>query len=484
MVAALRTWPPAPRRPGAGAVHLLRHLQRARARRRPRRARACCPPRIGSPRDRERTDLARPARRTPASGSATCPTASSPRPARGPAPASRSATSSSTCTPSPATTSTRRARSTPSWPGARRRGRRCATDLTDLAHRPGAPGEGRAAPAAPGRGDAAPAVRGRRLRRLLQLPAPRGEPRPDVPAGLGAADPELEAPADRLPRPRRHGAVSGTPVVRPVGPAQGAGRRRARPSARRSGWTSRPRSASSSARRRSSALPVPLSAFPDHVFGVCLVNDWSARDLQSWEYVPLGPFLGKSFLTSVSPWVVPAGRAGGRPGDPAGAGPAAAPLPRRRRRRALGPRHRPRGAAQRRAAQLPAVRPACTGPPAQQLAHMTVNGASAAHRRPVRLRHGLRPATRPARLVHRAVLGRQGAARPSPTARTRTFLEDGDVVTITATAPGTGRHPHRLRRGHRPDRAGASDRTRPHCPDTPIAPPVTDQEADDDHPQP
>jgi fumarylacetoacetase len=48
-----------------------------------------------------------------------------------------------------------------------------------------------------------------------------------------------------------------------------------------------------------------LGGFADHVFGVCLVNDWSARDLQSWEYVPLGPFLGKSFLTSVSPWVVP-----------------------------------------------------------------------------------------------------------------------------------------------------------------------------------
>ena len=38
---------------------------------------------------------------------------------------------------------------------------------------------------------------------------------------------------------------------------------------------------------------------------MCLVNDWSARDIQAWEYVPLGPFLGKSFLTSVSPWVVP-----------------------------------------------------------------------------------------------------------------------------------------------------------------------------------
>ena len=51
--------------------------------------------------------------------------------------------------------------------------------------------------------------------------------------------------------------------------------------------------------------PVPTDAFRDHVFGVCLVNDWSARDIQAWEYVPLGPFLGKSFATSVSPWIVP-----------------------------------------------------------------------------------------------------------------------------------------------------------------------------------
>jgi fumarylacetoacetase len=43
----------------------------------------------------------------------------------------------------------------------------------------------------------------------------------------------------------------------------------------------------------------------DHVFGVVLVNDWSARDIQAWEYQPLGPFLGKSFATSISPWVVP-----------------------------------------------------------------------------------------------------------------------------------------------------------------------------------
>ncbi|MBO0819585.1 MAG: fumarylacetoacetate hydrolase family protein, partial [Nocardiopsaceae bacterium] len=54
-----------------------------------------------------------------------------------------------------------------------------------------------------------------------------------------------------------------------------------------------------------SASPVCPAAFADHVFGVLLVNDWSARDIQSWEYVPLGPHLGKSFATSVSPWVVP-----------------------------------------------------------------------------------------------------------------------------------------------------------------------------------
>lgn len=51
--------------------------------------------------------------------------------------------------------------------------------------------------------------------------------------------------------------------------------------------------------------PVPLGDFREHVFGVCLVNDWSARDLQAWEYVPLGPFLGKSFATSVSAWITP-----------------------------------------------------------------------------------------------------------------------------------------------------------------------------------
>jgi fumarylacetoacetase len=55
----------------------------------------------------------------------------------------------------------------------------------------------------------------------------------------------------------------------------------------------------------SAGEPVPPERFDDHVFGVVLVNDWTARDMQAWEYVPLGPFLGKSFQTSISAWVTP-----------------------------------------------------------------------------------------------------------------------------------------------------------------------------------
>jgi fumarylacetoacetase len=98
--------------------------------------------------------------------------------------------------------------------------------------------------------------------------------------------------------------VSGTPVRRPygqVGPP-GAGRPGFGPSARLDfeaelgfvvGFES------------IVGEPVTIGRFTEHVFGVCLVNDWSARDLQAWESAPLGPFLGKSFGTTVSPWVVP-----------------------------------------------------------------------------------------------------------------------------------------------------------------------------------
>jgi fumarylacetoacetase len=51
--------------------------------------------------------------------------------------------------------------------------------------------------------------------------------------------------------------------------------------------------------------PIPIDEADEHIFGMVLVNDWSARDIQGWEYDPLGPFLGKSFATTISPWVVP-----------------------------------------------------------------------------------------------------------------------------------------------------------------------------------
>ena len=50
--------------------------------------------------------------------------------------------------------------------------------------------------------------------------------------------------------------------------------------------------------------PIPLNQAEQHLFGICLLNDWSARDIQFWEMAPLGPFLGKSFCTSISPWIV------------------------------------------------------------------------------------------------------------------------------------------------------------------------------------
>jgi fumarylacetoacetase len=50
--------------------------------------------------------------------------------------------------------------------------------------------------------------------------------------------------------------------------------------------------------------PVSVDQAEDHIFGIVLMNDWSARDIQTWEYQPLGPFLAKNFCTSISPWVV------------------------------------------------------------------------------------------------------------------------------------------------------------------------------------
>jgi fumarylacetoacetase len=99
--------------------------------------------------------------------------------------------------------------------------------------------------------------------------------------------------------------VSGTPIARPRGqlpPAEPGGAPGFGPSQRLDielelGFMTGPGNALGTS--------IPAAAAVDHVFGFVLVNDWSARDIQRWEYVPLGPFLGKSFATSISPWVVP-----------------------------------------------------------------------------------------------------------------------------------------------------------------------------------
>jgi fumarylacetoacetase len=98
--------------------------------------------------------------------------------------------------------------------------------------------------------------------------------------------------------------MSGTPVHRPYGPSRPAGLEAPvfAPSARLDfeaelGFVVGVESVAGE--------PVPVGRFTEHVFGVCLVNDWSARDIQAWESTPLGPFLGKSFGTTISPWVVP-----------------------------------------------------------------------------------------------------------------------------------------------------------------------------------
>ena len=182
--------------------------------------------------------------------------------------------------------------------------------------------------------------------------------------------------------------------------------------------------------------PVTLGDFADHVFGVCLVNDWSARDLQSWEYVPLGPFLGKSFLTSVSPWVVPltaleAARVAPPPRD--------VPLLPYLDDTDAEPWGLDIRIEVRLNGQVVSRPPfeLMYWTPAQQLAHLTVNGAS--------LRTGdlfaSGTVSGPAKDQRGSFIELSwGGTSPLALAdgSNRTFLEDGDVVTITATALGIG----------------------------------------------
>jgi fumarylacetoacetase len=179
--------------------------------------------------------------------------------------------------------------------------------------------------------------------------------------------------------------------------------------------------------------PVPVGSFGEHVFGACLVNDWSARDIQAFETVPLGPFLGKAFATSVSPWVVPldalrAARFAPPPRDPA-------PLP------YLRDDADPWGLDLRLTVHingcLVSEPPFATmyWTPAQMLAHLTCGGAP--------LRTGDLYASGTVSGPGRGQLGcllelTRNGAEPLDLAdgTRRAFLDDGDEVVIAATAPG------------------------------------------------
>ncbi len=233
--------------------------------------------------------------------------------------------------------------------------------------------------------------------------------------------------------------VSGTPVRRPHGqrkPPDAEAPIHA-PSALldvelEMGWIAGPGSAHGE--------PIPADAVAEHVFGYVLLNDWSARDIQAWEYQPLGPFLAKSFATSISPWIVTLD--------------ALEPF------RVAEPQRAPEPLAYLRASapwaydielelllQTARMRernePAATisrtnfrgmyWTVAQQLAHVTSNGA---HLRPGDLFgtgtiSGSAPNTQGSllELTHRG-------AKPIvlPSGETRAFLEDGDTVTIRGRA--------------------------------------------------
>ncbi|ASW56993.1 fumarylacetoacetase [Plantactinospora sp. KBS50] len=223
--------------------------------------------------------------------------------------------------------------------------------------------------------------------------------------------------------------VSGTPVTRPAGQRRSADGPVFGPSTRLDieaevgfvvGVPSAP------------GRPVPVADFAAHVFGVVLVNDWSARDIQAWEYQPLGPFLGKSFATSMSAWVVPLEALAD----------AWVPAPEQDPSVLDYLRDVPHlGLDLRLAVDWNGDRvsePPFAGmywTPAQQLAHLTVNGAA--------LRTGDLYASGTVSGPSRDQVGSfleltWGGAEPVTLSdgTRRTFLADGDTVTITASAPG------------------------------------------------
>jgi len=180
---------------------------------------------------------------------------------------------------------------------------------------------------------------------------------------------------------------------------------------------------------------IPVSGFADHVFGVVGLNDWSARDIQAWEYVPLGPFLGKSFATSISHWVTPLEALDAAWVDLPGQDPR--PLDYLVSAGSTG--EGPRGldidvevVLNGEVVSRPPYR-SMYWSPAQMLAHLTVNGASA--RTGDLFASGTVSGPEPDQRGSFLELSWGGK---EPFADGRTFLVDGDEVTLRYTAPGTG----------------------------------------------
>jgi fumarylacetoacetase len=180
--------------------------------------------------------------------------------------------------------------------------------------------------------------------------------------------------------------------------------------------------------------PVTVGEFADHVFGAFLLNDWSSRDLQSWESQPLGPFLAKSFATSISPWIVPLdalehARISPPPRDPE-------PLP---YLADAGKWGLDLALEVRLNGHLVSRPPFATmyWTPAQMLAHLTANGAST---RTGDL-YASGTVSGPDREQRGCLLELSwGGAEPLTLAdgSVRSFLADADEVSITATGPAPG----------------------------------------------
>jgi fumarylacetoacetase len=177
--------------------------------------------------------------------------------------------------------------------------------------------------------------------------------------------------------------------------------------------------------------PVGVDEFADHVFGAVLVNDWSARDIQAWEYVPLGPHLGKSFATSISPWVVPLAALEAARVPLPGQDPQ--PLPYLRGTRDWGLDIDLVVSWNGEKVATPPYR-SMYWSPAQMLAHMTVNGASS--RTGDLFASGTISGPEKAQRGAFLELTWGGAEPVTVNGEPRTFLRDGDEVVITATAPG------------------------------------------------